>query len=166
MDVHILMGASGAGKTRWADLMLPFAERCSVNNYFKGEDGLYRFDSTKLELAHNQCLRQFMTAVQCDADSIVVDNTNHALWEMAPYIAVARAYEANILLHAFVSRPLDDCIKHSRHDVPEVSIRGQFRQVRATLEGGLCMDYGDIRGFRGCTVARKFRPFQLTVMVH
>lgn len=165
-DVHILMGASGSGKTHWASTMLKFAQPCSANNYFIGDDGVYRFDATKQSLAHNQCLRQFMTAVMCDADFIVVDNTNTTLHEMAPYVAIARAYEANIILHAFVARPLDDCIKDCVHEVPPETIRGQYHRVLNTLEDGLRLDASSIKGYRGCTVSNKFRPFQLTVQVH
>ena len=176
MDIHVLMGASGAGKTKWAGESWLGATVVSANRYFTGEDGIYRFDKTKMELAHNHCLRQFMTATQVGVDTIIVDNTNTSLWEMAPYISIARACEADVFLHAFVSRPLELCQKESIHDVPPDTIRAQYHRVLNTLEAGLGMAASDIKACRGgvamagdenCVrTSRFFRPYQLLVQVH
>jgi hypothetical protein len=85
---------------------------------------------------------------------------------MSPYITVARAYKAEIFLHAFIARPLDDCIRDTPHEVPAETIRSQYHRTILTLEDGLGMDASTIKGFRGEYAPRLFRPFQLQVQVH
>jgi len=92
MRVVILCGASGSGKSTWAS-SISGAETFSADHHFVGEDGVYRFDPKKLPEAHGSCLRGFTESVRKGAGgTVIVDNTNTTLTEIAPYIAIARAY--------------------------------------------------------------------------
>lgn len=63
------------------------------------ESGEYKFDASKIEEAHNACLRKFVSSLQNSAAPIVVDNTNLTVEELAPYYCLARAfgYEVEIV---------------------------------------------------------------------
>lgn len=94
--VTILRGIPGSGKsTHAAALNMESADRTfivSADHFFEGEDGMYRFDRTKLGMAHSQCLRRFVRALQDDVPYVIVDNTNITAIEVAPYAQLAIAY--------------------------------------------------------------------------
>ena len=63
-----------------------------------------------LALAHGRCLRNFVAVV---ADTVLpgaedrvamVDNTNTTLVEIAPYVALANAYNHDVEIHVWVPR--------------------------------------------------------------
>lgn len=90
--VKILRGISGSGKSTFAT-SIPNAAICSADDYFTAGN-VYAFDAKKLPEAHAQCLRRFLWLVQnAEIDhTIVVDNTNTTVEEIAPYYALAEAY--------------------------------------------------------------------------
>lgn len=51
----ILRGAPGSGKTTWALANRQTSTLCSADHYFTGPDGVYRFDASKIGLAHAAC---------------------------------------------------------------------------------------------------------------
>lgn len=96
LKVICLRGVSGAGKSHYLEKHFPDAVVCSADHYFINEDGDYEFKDP--DIAHGKCLRKFIEIIQSNFhgdrnDSVlVVDNTNIALAQLAPYYEVAKAY--------------------------------------------------------------------------
>lgn len=94
MKVIILRGPSGSGKSTYAarieaeslDLTCLVV---SADKYFIQPDGTYKFDPTQLGNAHGVCLKWFLLGLQQDTDTVIVDNTNCSLVEIAPYLSLS-----------------------------------------------------------------------------
>lgn len=93
MNIVILQGVSGAGKSTYANRLLgesPDGAIVSADDYFVvGER--YQFDPSKLGEAHASCLRRFMVLTAMRKSPIIVDNTNARVDEIAPYYAIGEA---------------------------------------------------------------------------
>lgn len=130
--VTILIGESGSGKSTWAKQNRPGAIVCSADDYFV-TGGVYTFDATLLPNAHAACLRRFTEAVRDQISSIVVDNTNTTLVEIAPYIAVAAAYSADVEVVVMPSMNIDTLAGRNVHKVPHHTIKRQRDNIETTL---------------------------------
>lgn len=125
--VFIMVGIPGSGKSHYCreqeDILVN--EQYSVlvvsaDNYFTDAHGNYNFDPTKLSQAHGDCLREFMSAASSEVEyfhAIFVDNTNLSAVEIAPYYAIAKAYDYEVEL-VFFRTPLDVCLSRNTHNVP------------------------------------------------
>lgn len=102
--VYIMRGVQGSGKSFKASLLQevamagdalglyhPVARIVSADHYWITETGEYVFDPEKIGLAHAECFKTFMQSCsnsQVDGGmcehTIIVDNTNIELHEMAP----------------------------------------------------------------------------------
>lgn len=129
--VKILSGVSGSGKSTWAqDKGVVF----SADHFFL-QEGVYRFDPSKLQEAHEACLHDFVCEVQGmeplegDAD-IIVDNTNTTVEEIAPYYAVARAFGYQVELITFHIE-WEIAAQRNQHGVPDGAIQTQLQRLRA-----------------------------------
>ncbi len=94
-QIIIMRGLPGSGKSTWIREFHPDAKVCSADNYFIGEDGIYRFDGSKLAEAHGKCLRDYVELVTKSdnlPETIAVDNTGTRTWEISPYYTLAEAY--------------------------------------------------------------------------
>lgn len=118
-EVIILRGLPGSGKSTLAK-GFNNSVVVSADNYFT-LNGVYRFEPTKIGQAHNHCMREFLKATQMLVPTIVVDNTNIRLWEMAPYrlIGLALGYTVRIIR---VDCAVNLCIKRNIHNVPPATI--------------------------------------------
>jgi len=106
MRVIILCGIPGSGKTTLANQMLgsfdgPFG-LVSADQHMVDEQG-YHFDFRRLGAAHGACLREaarLLLDPQCGIELLVVDNTNCAINEPAPYaeLALAGGHELRTLV--------------------------------------------------------------------
>ena len=129
MKVIILRGISGAGKSTYANNMLIASETkgavrvVSSDMFMTDMDGNYLFDFRKLPECHAKCLRYFNEEVQRKnhADTLIVDNTNLTLEEIAPYYALVDAYGHNVEI---ITITCDKMLAHSRnvHSVPSATI--------------------------------------------
>jgi tRNA uridine 5-carbamoylmethylation protein Kti12 len=124
-SVLILRGLPGAGKSWYAtEMAATLGTRggpakvvvCSADDYFM-VDGVYRFNSSKLEDAHGACFRRVIEALTSDADLVVVDNTNLRLVEIAPYVLAAQAYGARCTIRTIRCEPNLAAIRNI-HGVP------------------------------------------------
>lgn len=98
--VYILVGLPGSGKSHYTSTTWPHAMVVSADDYFL-KDGQYCFDPLRLGEAHQECFRKFMDAVQfVGEETIVVDNTNLHIGEIAPYVLAAQAfgYDTTVVL--------------------------------------------------------------------
>ena len=97
MKAIIMRGISGSGKSTEANRIAQelsdqgkSAVIVSADDYFIDDDGEYKFDSRYLDKAHGMCMAQFMAMIT-EVDAVIVDNTNTQLWEISPYILVAKS---------------------------------------------------------------------------
>ena len=134
MRMIVLMAVSGAGKDHFAAHNIPKANTlASADDRFKKPDGSYVFDPTQLGLAHGDCLRKVIEALQRKEELVVVNNTNTSLVEIAPYMAAAQAYgyEANI-----ICLQIDPKIAAARntHGTPLATVEKMAERLAKTLE--------------------------------
>jgi energy-coupling factor transporter ATP-binding protein EcfA2 len=88
-------GVSGAGKTTFAKTLGGI--HIEADQYFIDGEGNYKFDGSKIKLAHEYCRAQTEAWMQTKDDQvstnkIVVSNTFTQLWEMEPYFEMAKRH--------------------------------------------------------------------------
>jgi len=119
MKVIILRGGSGAGKSTWVKKNHSDAFVVSADLFFM-VDGEYKFDITKIGEAHATCLRSFVAICQnppAELSTVIVDNTNTTVAELAPYAQVALVYGHELQLFTFLYDPVV-AAKRSTHGRP------------------------------------------------
>jgi predicted kinase len=129
--VVVIRGISGSGKSTYARTHYPGAPVCSADDYFIGEDGVYRFAPIKLGEAHRSCMRKFLDQIAAGTDTIVVDNTHTRVWEFSPYAAVADAsgYQVTIVR---METPYKVAGERNVHGVPVDVVRGMEQRFEKT----------------------------------
>ena len=143
MKFAILVGPSGAGKSTFAQQFAgPGLVICSADDYFLTEEGEYVFEPARLGEAHAACFRKAVEAVVA-GKSVLIDNTNTTLVELAPYIALSRAYGEDPYISVFRPSPkltdagtdavLDFLMGRARHGAPRNRVAAQCRRLRETL---------------------------------
>lgn len=98
MQVIILRGIPGCGKSTYAKKHFPQAKIVSADDFFM-QTGEYHFDGEKLSQAHQSCWRAFYEAISQKEPLVIVDNTNTAAFEISPYVlpSEANGYEVSII---------------------------------------------------------------------
>lgn len=133
MRVNIMSGPSGSGKSHYVE------EKRRKNDFVVSADhyfminGLYRYDRLKLGEAHKACMRNFLNCVQNERErgfTLWVDNTNIALWEIAPYYQVAEAFDLPVRVVEVMPASIQVCIERNVHGVPASVIHRQFRRMQ------------------------------------
>lgn len=151
--VIILSGISGSGKSTYAQKLVDEADRrgeihstvhdvqlVSADDYFTAtwQEGAetkseYNFDPSKLSKAHQQCFRDFLSAVQSWASGLViVDNTNTTAAEIAPYYLGAEAFGWEVEIHTLVCstyESVEKCAARNIHNVPLTGILSQAARI-------------------------------------
>lgn len=137
--VIILVGPSGAGKTHHAKLLQAREQGtiiCSIDDYFCRK-GQYEFEPDKVGLAHAECLRKFTRELQSGyASHLIVDNPNCLLQDLAPYAALAQAYEARIDIRVFLT-PFEVCVERTTKAISPKAIYNQIASRDAMLAHGM-----------------------------
>lgn len=105
MQVIILRGISGSGKSTWAAQQHPHATVASADHYFTKADGSYEFDVAQLQAAHDFSFNTFLHAAIRKDPVIIIDNTNIEAWEITPYSTTARALGYKVELITFACDP-------------------------------------------------------------
>lgn len=104
MNIHVLCGAPGSGKTTWAK-SVDNAYVVSADDYFVDNNGVFNFRPELIYEAHQWCLNQFLTAVRDETlTDIIVDNTNISLIDMAPYVRIGQALRCDVFIRVFAKR--------------------------------------------------------------
>jgi predicted kinase len=118
----IMRGLPGSGKTLHVRQNCRNATIFSTDDYFI-VDGAYRFDQTKLAEYHNKNLRRFIGYLdQNDYGSVVIDNTNVRLFELAPYYRIAEVFGWDVEI-VWIQADIEKCVARNTHGVPEATIR-------------------------------------------
>ena len=97
MKVVILRGVPGSGKSHYCK-QYPDAVVCSADHYML-ENGVYKFDPSKLAWAHKSCFTKFMDSVDEKESLIILDNTNIKKAWFRDYLdyAVKGGYDIEII---------------------------------------------------------------------
>jgi hypothetical protein len=82
----ILRGCSGSGKSTLANQIKFNGVICSADDYFTDSNGVYTFDASKLEDAHNDCRVKAENAMVNHLTPVIIDNTNLKIWEFKQYV--------------------------------------------------------------------------------
>lgn len=130
MQVYIMRGLPGAGKSSWitsrADKGTRFfpvpAHICSADNYQVNEAGIYEYKVERVKEAHKQCFLDFMDRLQDEQiQHLFVDNTNTTVWEIAPYYQLAEVWGRPVKI-VHIDCSLAVALKRNVHDVPGATI--------------------------------------------
>jgi predicted kinase len=91
MELIIVRGLPGSGKSTFAKSL--GGEHIEADMFFVDrETGEYKFEATKLKLAHNWCAIQVQKAMVEDEPKIIVSNTFTQEWEMKTYYDLAKMH--------------------------------------------------------------------------
>jgi len=141
MKAIILQGLPGSGKTTWAQNMFKDAgvltdEKtgtviCCADDYFI-KDGQYNFDPSKLDAAHTECFSRFSGACALEVGRVICANTNTHLWEMSPYVALAKLFGYELEFHRFECSP-QTSITRNLHGVPSDVIMRMYERMEKPL---------------------------------
>lgn len=130
-NVIILSGASGSGKSTFAQFLSQNIEDCAIvsaDDYFM-KDGEYKFDQRKLPQAHEHCRMLFVQCLDFGIGTIIVDNTNTSQKEYQFYVDEAERYWYK------VTRIIVDNINGTKsiHNVPEHVLERQLEKLRNSI---------------------------------
>jgi len=140
----IMRGLPGSGKS-WTARALARTLKAltgqapvvvSADDYFVGEDGVYRYVPHEQGEAHKQCLRRFMEAT-ASGEVVVVDNTNTSAHELSPYVGIAGVHDYTVHVVEMTTHP-NACLRLQTHDVPEFVVGQMAARLRAPLPPYLC----------------------------
>lgn len=127
MEVKILRGASGAGKSTYVKNNFPNAYVCSADHFFI-KNNQYVFNKSELSNAHGQCLRKYVEAILRNEPFIVVDNTNTTVSEISPYASIASAYKYDCEIITLLCDP-NVAADRNIHGVPLKSVKDMVYRI-------------------------------------
>ena len=118
--IYITRGLPGCGKSTWiGKIRVPGDLVCSAD-HIHIIDGVYRYDPAKTALGHQICLREYNAAVSGLVpfrEYVFVDNTNTSIFEIAPYVQLAEAYQIPYEI-IFFPCSLEVSSQRNTHKVP------------------------------------------------
>jgi predicted kinase len=131
--LYLLRGLPGSGKSTLAKSIGGI--HIEADQYFM-EDGEYKFDGSKIKLAHNYCQTQTEAWMNTDGeqvnvDRIVVSNTFTQEWEMKPYYEMAE--EFGYMVFSLIVENRHGGV--NEHDVPDDVIEKMEKRFEVKLRG-------------------------------
>lgn len=128
MNLIILRGVSGSGKSTFAELFLGYTI-CSADDYFLDDKGNYNFDRLKIGKAHSYCFQKFTKAVK-EFRNIVISNTCTTETQFEWYINTAKEHGYKIFSVVVENRHGGTDV----HSVPEETKIRQEEDIKRTLK--------------------------------
>ena len=141
MDLILVRGVSGAGKSTIADMLNVYLNSCFSTDDMFMVDGEYKFDPSKLGEYHDatvQKVKDVMVDRQFEIGSgkdlltpttIVVHNTFTQEWEMKPYFELAETFGWRV--HTIIVENRHG--SKSIHDVPDAALKAQKERFEVIL---------------------------------
>jgi predicted kinase len=141
--LYIIRGAPGSGKSTHARKLLDW-NVMEADSFFIQKDGEYFFIPQLLKRAHNWCCKTTEEWLQALFDSdpefksdFGVANTFTRIWEMQPYLDMAKKYDYEVVVHRCtgefenvhgVSPDKVEQMRERMEDYPgEIFITGDYR---------------------------------------
>ena len=125
----ILVGASGSGKSTYAQTHFPDYLHCSTDNFLL-ENGVYVWKAEKLGWAHRQCLEMAQRAVY-GGQSVVIDNTNTRARERRDYLRLAEKAGTEVEIHVLPWKP--EYMDRNVHGATEETVQRQLSRIDLDL---------------------------------
>ena len=128
MELIIVRGLPGSGKSTFAKSL--GGEHIEADMFFVDrETGEYKFEATKLKLAHNWCAIQVQKAMVEDEPKIIVSNTFTQEWEMKTYYDLAKMHGYRVF--SIIVENRHDGI--NEHNVPEEKLEQMKHRFQIKL---------------------------------
>lgn len=133
-NVIIIRATSGSGKSTFSDLLFSTysdaqAVICTADDFFY-EGGVYKFDASKLFLAHKICQQKFKKALDNSRKLVIVANTNTSPKEWKYYEEEAKKAGYRVFFVILENRHEGKNI----HGVPESTLEAQESRIKQSLK--------------------------------
>ncbi len=138
MDIYIMQGIPGSGKSRWVYNEMDRIDPDQISTIYLSTDQLhmvgneYRFDQTKLQEYHDQILRcytEYVTTRPIYITTLFVDNTNISIAELSPFYRLAQAYGHKVEIIRIECDPKTAYMRNT-HGVPPTTIYKMWRTMQ------------------------------------
>ena len=130
----ILRGASGCGKSSFADFLVRNlrldADRFEADGYMVNRQGDYEFKPEKLGYCHKSCQEDVEGAMHGGLECVIVSNTSTTEKELEFYLDLAQKYDYEVI-SLVVEKRHDG---KNDHEVPEQTLDRQEQRLRGSLK--------------------------------
>lgn len=126
-ELILLRGIPGSGKSTVASLITDMV--LSADDFFTDENGVYNFDASKLQAAHNWCKTRTETQMKASMKKIVVANTFTQKWEMDDYFNLAAKYGYRV--HSLIAENRHGSV--NVHNVPDTALDKMRKRFEVKL---------------------------------
>lgn len=131
----LIRGLPGSGKSTFAHFVWNDYAICEADKFFVGEDGVYRFNASKLKQAHEWCRNEVETRMKDNQvnpqyyPEIVVANTFTQEWEMEEYFKLAEKYGYTVFSIIVENRHGNKNV----HGVPDEKLKQMRERFKISL---------------------------------